>query len=250
MGRSPDLEKLKQDIMTAGKELCFDVALQKDSVFRKSKRLIVFNMEGTLIDTDLVGEIARVAGVNSALSKLAEKTEGNEFNSEKNLSQRVALLKGVSIDALEYVANKLNLTKGAKELVGILRGMGYKIALISNSFTFFTDKLKEELGLDYTFGNKLVLINGCLSGELEEPIIDGAEKASIMLEIAEKEKIPTDQIVAVGNGVDDIEMLNKAGMGIVFHAKGEYKNYYAGSIVQTNLKSILYMLGANEENLI
>ncbi|MFH0748496.1 MAG: phosphoserine phosphatase SerB [Candidatus Bathyarchaeota archaeon] len=248
--RSPEIEKLKQEIMVAGKELGFDVALQKESDFRKSKRLIIFDMDGILINTDIMREIAKIAGVSEELSKLTEKVAGGNVDSKQFLHKSVLLFKGISVDSLEYIANKLSLTKGTLELVTILRNMGYKIALVSSSFTFFTDKLKEKLCLDYAFGNKLKLTNGFLSGELEEPIIDGPEKARLMLEIATKEKIPTDQIVAVGNGVDDIDMLNKAGLGIVFHAKGENKKYFIGSIVQTNLKSILYMLGASEENLV
>ncbi len=244
---SPDLEKLKQEIMGAGKELGFDVALQKESVFRKSKRLIVFNMDGTLISTDIIDEIAKIAGTRKALLDLTKSAIEKGLDSDQVLSKRVSLLKSVSVNALEYVASRLSLTKGTGELIASLKKMGYKIAVVSSSFTFFTDRLKEKLDLDYAYGNRLIIRNGHLSGELEEPIIDRAAKAYIMLEIAEKEKIPLDQIVAVGNGIDDIEMLSKAGLGIVFHAKGEYGSYIGGSIVQTNLKSILYMLGANEE---
>lgn len=245
---SPDIEKLKQEIMSAGKELGFDVALQKESVFRKNKRLIIFNMDNVLVNIDVVDEIAKVAGTYETLLKRSENAIERGLDSRQILSQRVKALKGVSSDALEYVANKLSLTKGAKELIKQLKNMGYRIAVVSSSFTFFTDRLKEELELDYAYGNKLTIADEKLTGELEERIIDGAEKAHIMLEIAEKEKIPLDQVVAVGNGIDDIEMLSKAGLGIVFQAKGEYKGYIGGSIVQTNLKSILYMLGVNEED--
>ncbi|MFH0896971.1 MAG: phosphoserine phosphatase SerB [Candidatus Bathyarchaeota archaeon] len=247
---SPDIEKLKQEIMANGKELGFDVALQKESAFRKSKRLIVFNMDGTLISTDIIDEIAKIAGTHKTLSEFTEKAIKKGLDSNQVLKQRVKLLKGVSVDALEYVANKLNFTNGTRELIDLLQKMGYKVAVVSTNFTFFTNRLKEELHLEYSYGNRLVITNRHLSGELEEPTIDGAEKARIMLEIAGHEKIPADQTVAVGNGIDDIEMLSKAGLGIVFHTKGEYGSYIGGSIVQTNLKSILYMLGANEENFI
>ncbi len=246
---SPDIERLKQKIMSAGKELGFDVALQRESVFRKSKRLIVFNMDSVLVDIDVIDEIAKVAGAREALSKATASTVEKGFSSEQILMQRVKALKGVSSDALEYVATKLSLTKGAKELVKQLKNMGYSTAMVSSSFTFFTEKLKDELGLDYTYGNKPIIVEDKLTGELEKPIINGVEKAQIMLEIAAKEKISLDQVVAVGNGVDDIEMLGKAGLGIVFRTKGEYKSYIGGSIVQTNLKSILYMLGVTEEDL-
>ncbi len=243
---SPDIEKLKQSVMGAGKELGFDVALQRESVFRKSKRLIIFNMDNVLVNIDVIDEIAKIAGTHEAA-----KPEGAKkgVDSAQLLRQRVKELKGVSSDSLEYVAGKLSLTKGAKDLVRQLKSMGYSTAMVSSNFTFFTEKLKDELGLDYAYGNKPVIVDEKLTGELEEPVIDGSGKASIMLSIAEKEKIQLDQIVAVGNGVDDIEMLSKAGLGIVFHAKGGYGDYVGSSIVQTSLKSILYMLGCSEEDL-
>lgn len=246
---SYDIDKLKQEIIGVGKELGFDVALQKESVFRKSKRMIIFNMDDVLIDVDIIDEIAKVAGIQEEVSKLTENAVARGLDPKKILAQRVALLKGVSTNALVYIADKLLLTRGTRELVGLLKSMGYKIAVVSSSFTFFTDRLKHELGFDYAYGNTPVVTNGHLSGKLDEPIIDGADKARIMLEIAANEKIPLDQIVAVGNGTNDVEMLSQAGLSIVFQAKGEYQSYISGSIVQTNIKSILYMLGISEEDL-
>jgi phosphoserine phosphatase len=171
-----------------------------------------------------------------------------ELNFKQSIQQRVAMLKGASIDALKYVAGTLRWTKGARELIPMLKQMGFKIALISGSFTYFTDILKQELELDYAYANKLVIKNNHLTGELEEPIIDGSEKAAILVKIAEKEGIPLDQVVAVGNGANDIELLSRAGLGIAFHPTGDYKKYVKGTILQKNLKSILYLLGLGEED--
>jgi phosphoserine phosphatase len=137
---------------------------------------------------------------------------------------------------------------GARELIDMLKQMGFKIALISGSLTYFTDILKEELGLDYAFSNRLVIKDKQLTGELEEPIIEGSEKTAILTQIAEKEGIPLDQVVAVGHGINDAELLSKAGLGIAFHPTGDYKKFVKGTIQQKNLKSILYMLGLSVEN--
>jgi len=243
-----DLEKLKQEVMNTAEALNFDVALQKENVFRKSKRLVVFNMDPTLIDMEIINEIAKVAGVQRELSTINKAAMKGELNFKQSIQQRVAMLKGASIDALKYVASTLRWTKGAQELIPMLKQMGFKIALISGSFTYFTDILKQELELDYAYANKLVIKNNHLTGELEEPIIDGSEKAAILVKIAEKEGIPLDQVVAVGNGANDIELLSRAGLGIAFHPTGDYKKYVKGTILQKNLKSILYLLGLGEED--
>ncbi|MHA2405114.1 MAG: phosphoserine phosphatase SerB [Candidatus Hermodarchaeia archaeon] len=245
---SKNLEKLKQDIMRAGKELRFDVALQSEEVFRKSKRLIIFNLEGVLTDLDLINEIAKVAGLQKNLNTLMEHTLNQGLSAKQTLKRRVALLKGISANALEYIATKIQLTKGTRQLITLLKRMGFKIGVISSAFTFFTERIQEELDLDYAYGNECIISDNHLSGNLTDPIIDGPEKTQQMIKIAEEEGILLDQVVVVGNGIDDIEMLSKAGLGIVFQTKGEYLRNIGGSIVQTNLKSILYMLGASEES--
>jgi phosphoserine phosphatase len=248
ISNTEDLEKLKQEIMGAAEVLNFDVALQKENVFRKSKRLIVFNTVTTLIDTDIIEEIAKVAGVQRELSTLTKAALKDEDKFKASIQERVAILKGVSLDALKYVASNLRWTMGARELIDMLKQMAFKIALISGSLTYFTDILKEELGLDYAFSNRLVIKDKQLTGELEEPIIEGSEKTAILTQIAEKEGIPLDQVVAVGHGINDAELLSKAGLGIAFHPTGDYKKFVKGTIQQKNLKSILYMLGLSVEN--
>jgi phosphoserine phosphatase len=241
-----DLEKMKQALMSAGEALNFDVALQRQNVFRKSKRLIVFDMDSTIVEMEIIDEVAKVAGVEKEIQSITEATMRGKIDFQKSLKQRVAMLKGLSVDALKFVASNVRLTEGARDLIKLLKQMGFKIALISGGFTFFTDLLKEDLKLDYTFSNQLVIKDQHLTGELEGPIIDGSEKTKILLRIAEEEKIPLDQVVAVGNGANDIEMLSKAGLGIAFHPTGDFKKYVKGTIVQRNLKSILYILGLTE----
>jgi phosphoserine phosphatase len=244
---TPDLTRLKQDLMSTGETLRFDIALQKENIFRTSKRLIVFDMDSTLVDMELIDEIAQVAGVQNKLSAITEAVNTGKLDFADALRQRVAMLKGVSIDALRYVANNLRLTKGARALIITLKRMGFKIALISGGFTFFTDHLHAELDLDYAYGNKLVIADKRLTGAVEDPIIDGPAKADIMQHIAETEAIPLDQVVAVGNGANDIEMLSRAGLGIAYHPSGDYTKYVEGTITRTTLTSILYLLGLTEE---
>ncbi|MDQ1280575.1 MAG: phosphoserine phosphatase [Thermoproteota archaeon] len=243
-----DIEKLKQELMNAGEALSFDVALQKENVFRKSKRLIVFDVDSTLIDMEIIDEIAKVAGIQKELSTITDATNKGKLDFRQSLQERVGMLKDLSFDALKYVASTIQLSEGARELITLLKQMGFKIAIISGGFTFFTDILKKELELDYAFANQLAIKNKHLTGELEGPIIDGSEKVRIMMEIAEREKISLDQVVAVGNGANDVEMLSKAGLGIAFHPTGDLKKYVKGTIFQRNLRSILYMLGLNEED--
>lgn len=163
--------------------------------------------------------------------------------------ERVKLLTGLRVKHLEEIAENMHLTPGAEELVRSLKSMGYKIALISGGFTYFTDRLKEKLGLDYAFGNKLIIKNGFLTGEVEEPIIDGEKKADIIHWISEIEGISKDEIVAVGDGANDRFMLGNAGLSIAFNAKKVLKQVADGVIDQKNLLSILFALGLPEKEL-
>ena len=244
---SNDLEKLKQELMSIGEALNFDIALQRESVYRKSKRLIFFDVDSTLIDTEIIDEIARVAGVEKELSAITNDTNKGTIEFQQSVVKRLAMLKGVSLDALKYVASTIQLTEGVEELIGMLKEAGYKIAIVSGGFTYFTEILKEKLGLDYAFANTLQIENQQITGELQGTIIDGPEKARIVARVAEQERIPLDQVVAVGNGANDIDMLSKVGLGIAFRPIGELKRYVKGEIMQMNLKSLLYILGLSEE---
>jgi phosphoserine phosphatase len=243
------LEKVRIELQSLCETLGVGVILQRENVYQKSKKLIVFDMDSTLVDEETIDEIAKIAGVGEQVKKITARAMNGEIDFVEAVRERVKLLKGLEVKHLEEIAKNMHLTPGAEELTRSLKSMGYKIALISGGFTYFTDRLKEKLGLDYAFGNKLIIKNGVLTGEVEEPIIDGEKKADIIHWISEIEGISRDEIVAVGDGANDQFMLGKVGLGIAFNAKQVLKQVADGVIAQKNLLSILYALGLPDKEL-
>ncbi|MEM2146592.1 MAG: phosphoserine phosphatase SerB, partial [Candidatus Jordarchaeaceae archaeon] len=243
------LEKVRIELQNLCENLGVGVILQKENVYHKSKKLIVFDMDSTLVDEETIDEIAKIAGVGEQVKQITARAMNGEIDFVEAVRERVKLLKGLEVKYLEEIAKNMHLTPGAEELIRSLKSMGYKIALISGGFTYFTDRLKEKLGLDYAFGNKLIIKNGALTGEVEEPIIDGKKKADIIQWISEIEGISKDEIVAVGDGANDQFMLSKVGLGIAFNAKQVLKQVADGVIAQKNLLSILYALGLPDREL-
>ncbi|MEX2723872.1 MAG: phosphoserine phosphatase SerB [Candidatus Freyarchaeota archaeon] len=243
------LEKVRVELQNLCETLGVSSIIQRENVYQKSKKLIVFDMDSTLVDEETIDEIAKIAGVGEQVREITQQAMNGEIDFVEALRKRVKLLAGLEVKYLEEIANNMHLTPGAEELIRSLKSMGYKIALISGGFTYFTDRLKEKLGLDYAFGNKLIIKNGVLTGEVEEPIIDGKKKAEIINWISEIEEISKDEIVAVGDGSNDQFMLRNAGLGIAFNAKKVLKQVADGVIAQKNLLSILYALGLPDKEL-
>ncbi|MEM3593346.1 MAG: phosphoserine phosphatase SerB [Candidatus Jordarchaeaceae archaeon] len=243
------LERVRIELQNLCETLGVGVILQRENVYQKSKKLIVFDMDSTLVDEETIDEIAKIAGVGEKVKEITARAMNGEIDFAEALRERVRLLKGLEVKHLEEIAKNMHLTPGAEELIRSLKSMGYKIALISGGFTYFTDRLKEKLGLDYAFGNKLIIKNGVLTGEVEEPIIDGKKKADIIQWLSEIEGISRDEIVAVGDGANDQFMLSKVGLGIAFNAKQVLKQVADGVIAQKNLLSILYALGLPDKEL-
>ncbi|AIY90906.1 phosphoserine phosphatase SerB [Geoglobus acetivorans] len=230
--------KLKQEIEKTG----LDVVIQPYSVAKEEKRLIVFDMDSTLIDMEIIDELAKVAGVEEEVKKLTEKAMSGEIDFETALRERVKLLAGLPVEVMEKIYENIRLTEGAKELIESLKKAGYKVALVSGGFTYFTDKLKNELGLDYAFGNELEIENGKLTGRIKGKIINAEEKARIIEEIARKEGIKKENIVAIGDGANDRIMIEKAGLGIAFNAKQALKEVADGLISKENLIGLASIL--------
>jgi phosphoserine phosphatase len=243
------LEDFKEALNRACKEVEQDVVFQKDTVFRRPKRLIVFDVDGTLIDAEMIDELAKVAGVGGKVSKITSRAMNGEIEFKQALKERVRLLKGLDARVLESIVENLGVTPGAEELITALKALGYKIALISGGFTQFVEKIKKRLSIDYVYANKLVIENGKLTGELVEPIIDAERKAELMRKIAEKENLLMEQVVAVGDGANDRFMLQNSGLGIALYPKDVLQKVAAGVITKENLAGILYCLGAPEEKL-
>jgi len=243
------IEEFKEALNRECKKVGQDVVFQKDTVFRRPKRLIVFDVDGTLIDAEMVDELAKAAGVGRKVSEITSRAMNGKIEFKKALKERVKLLKGLDVRVLNSIVGNLDVTPGAEELITALKVLGYKIALISGGFTQFVEKIKEKLGIDYVYANKLVIEDGKLTGELVEPIIDAERKAELMREIAEKENLLMDQVVAVGDGANDRFMLQNSGLGIALYPKEVLKKVASGVITKDNLAGILYCLGAPEEKL-
>ena len=243
------VEAFKEALGHACKEVGQDVVFQKDTVFRRPKRLIVFDVDGTLIDAEMIDELAKAAGVGGKVSEITSRAMNGEIDFKQALKERVRLLKGLPVEVLDSIVENLDVTSGAEELILALKALGYKIALISGGFTQFVEKIKEKLGIDYVYANKLVIEDGKLTGEVVEPIIDAERKAELMREVAEKENLLMEQVVAVGDGANDRFMLQNSGLGIALYPKEVLQKVASGVITKNNLAGILYCLGAPEEKL-
>lgn len=243
------LEDFKEALSKQCKLVGQDVVFQKDTVFRKPKRLIVFDVDGTLIDAEIIDELAKAAGVGGKVSEITSRAMNGELEFTQALKQRVRLLKGLPVEVLDSIVENMDVTAGAEELITALKALGYKIALISGGFIQFVEKIKEKLGIDYVYANKLVIEDGKLTGEVVEPIIDAERKAELMQEIAKKENLLMEQVVAVGDGANDRFMLQNSGLGIALYPKAVLQKVASGVITKENLAGILYCLGAPEEKL-
>ncbi|MHC1687591.1 MAG: phosphoserine phosphatase SerB [Methanothrix sp.] len=235
--------KLKKDCECRG----LDVFVQDQGRSRKEKRLIVFDMDMTIVDFEIINKLAGFVGVDEQVKAITELAMNGEMDFKESLRQRVRLMKGTSVSTLEEIARDLQLTPGSEELIHHLKHVGYKIALISGGFTYFTDVLKERLGFDYTFANELEIENGVLTGEIKGDIIDAEAKGRIIYRLAELEKISPDNIVAVGDGANDCLMIKNAGLGVAFNAKEILKKVSDGTLSRENLLGLLNVLGLAEK---
>ena len=206
------------------------------------------DMDSTLVQMEGIDELAKEAGVGPKVSQITERAMNGELNFQEALRERVRLLKGLPEETLQKVYARIPFTKGARELIRILKKMGYKTAVLSGGFNYFTDRLKKELELDYAYSNQLEIINGKLTGEVLGEIVDGLKKSDLMEEIAAKEGISLDQVIAIGDGANDLMMIGKAGLGIAFNAKPKVREAAQYSITQKNLDSILYLLGISDKD--
>jgi phosphoserine phosphatase len=241
------LQELKSKLRSVGEKIGMDIVLQPESATRFRKRLIVFDMDSTIVDAEVIDELAKVAGVGKQVAEITSRGMNGEIDFKESLKLRVKLLKGLSLESLEEVRKNTKLMPGSVELLRTLKDMGFKLALISGGFTYFTDELKERLGFDYAFANELVVKNGKVTGEVRGRIIDSEGKADVLRELMRKENIPKEEVVAVGDGANDMIMLKAAGLGIAFNAKEVLKKSADGSITKNNLKGLIYCLGVEDK---
>lgn len=241
-----DMSLLKEVVQEACADVGVDVIVQPDSPYRTRRRLVVFDMDATLIEGEVIDELAEAADVGEDVREITEQAMQGEIDYKDALRERVRLLEGLALEDLERIADSIELTPGAQELVGVLKDMGFRVALITGGFAFFADRVKERLGLDYAYANRLEVEDGVLTGKVIEPIIDAEEKGRILDELAEKEGLSREEIVAIGDGSNDTIMLKNAGLGIGLDPKEVLDKVADGKLTKSNLKGLLYCLGAHE----
>jgi len=250
-----DIKKIKWEILREklqkeAEAIDMNLIFQPKDVFHRAKKLVVFDMDSTIVDAEVIDEIGKAAGVEEEVKTVTKRAMSGEIEFEDALRERVKLLKNLPVEVLDEIAENLELTPGAQELLITLKELGYKIALISGGFTFFTDKLKEKLNFDYAYANELEIEDGKLTGEVRGRLIDAKVKRNIIKEIAKKEGITMDEVIAVGDGANDRFMLRDVGLGVGFNPKGVLKEFADGVLTDKNLKGILYCLGDYREKVL
>ena len=245
-GPVPDLPALRREFMELANEIDVDIAYQENNVYRRNRRLVAFDMDSTLIQAEVIDELAKRAGVGKQVAEITERAMRGEMDYKNSLSQRVALLKGLPESVLGEVAATLELTDGMERLMSTLKKLGYKTAILSGGFTYFGRALQRRFGFDYVYANDLAIENGLVTGAINGEIVDGERKASLLASIAQHEGFSLEQTIAVGDGANDLPMLSIAGLGIAFRAKPIVKESAKQSLNTHGLDGILYLMGLSE----
>jgi phosphoserine phosphatase len=248
-GNSSAEGPMRAAFLAAAHELKIDIAFQRESIFRRNRRLFVFDMDSTLIEGEVIDELAKLAGVGDEVVKVTESAMRGEIEFQESFRRRVALLRGLKEAKVRELLSTIPLVEGAEQLIGTLRMLGYKTAILSGGFNFFARHLQARLGIDYVFANDLDIADGMVTGEVRTPIVDGGRKAELLREIAQKENISLDQVVAVGDGANDLPMLGIAGMGIAFRAKPLVRQTASHAVSFLGLDSLLYLIGVRDRDL-
>ena len=230
-------------------EIGLDVSFQKDDIYRRSRRLICFDMDSTLIETEVIDELAERAGVGDAVREITARAMRGEIDFRESFTERVALLKGLDVSVMEEIARNLPITEGLERMMTILKRVGYKTAILSGGFTYVGNYLRQKYGFDYVYANELEIEQGKLTGRYVGEVVDGRRKAELLRLLCQFEEINIAQSVAVGDGANDLPMLNLAGLGIAFHAKPKVKATARQSISTIGLDGILYFLGLKDSRI-
>lgn len=242
--------ELREKFLAVSKDLNVDIAVQEDNVYRRNRRLVAFDMDSTLIEAEVIDELAAAAGVGDQVAEITERAMRGELDFTESFHERVALLKGLSGDVLQEIAERLPVTEGAERLIRNLNSLGYTTVILSGGFNYFGNYLKEKLGIDYVFANELDMEDGIVTGKVTGTVVDGNRKAQLLREIAEKEGIRLEQTIAVGDGANDLPMLSIAGLGIAFRAKPLVEESAKQSISTLGLDGVLYLLGYRDRDIV
>jgi phosphoserine phosphatase len=243
-----DESDVRTALLTLASELGVDIAFQRDDIYRRNRRLVVFDMDSTLIEAEVIDELAKEAGVGEQVSEITESAMRGEIDFNESFKRRVALLKGLDESVLESVAARLKMTEGAERLVSQLKRTGYKTAILSGGFTYFAKYLQSRLGFDYIYANELDIQEGKVTGEVVGTVVNGERKAELLRDIAQREGLCLEQTIAVGDGANDLPMLSIAGLGIAFRAKPLVRENAKQSISTLGLDGILYLIGFRDRD--
>lgn len=242
-GTPKDKPLLQSEFMRLSREQGYDISFQEDNLYRRNRRLVCFDMDSTLIQTEVIDELAMRAGVGDQVKAITESAMRGEIDFCESFKRRVSLLKGLDESVMKEIAENLPITEGAERTLKILKQYGYKIAILSGGFNYFGNYLKQKFNLDFVYANELEIVDGKLTGNYVGEIVDGKRKAELLKLIAQIENLNLQQVIAVGDGANDLPMLNCAGLGIAFHAKPKVKENAKQSISSIGMDGVLYMLG-------
>ena len=249
-GEPNNRKEMQSKLMQVSKDMEIDFSFQRDDMFRRMRRLICFDMDSTLIQTECIDELADRAGVGAEVRAITESAMRGEIDFKESFTRRVALLKGLDVSVMKDIAEHLPITEGVDRLMTILKRYGYKIAILSGGFTYFGEYLQRRYGIDYVYANELEIDdNGKLTGRYVGDIVDGHRKAELLKLIAQVEKVNLAQTIAVGDGANDLPMISEAGLGIAFHAKPRVVANAKQSINTIGLDGVLYFLGFKDSYL-
>ena len=248
-GTPRDREEMQRELMKLSSELEVDFSFQRDNMYRRMRRLICFDMDSTLIQTECIDELAEKAGVGEQVRVITESAMRGEIDFKESFTQRVALLKGLDVSVMKELAENMPITEGVERLMFVLKRYGYKIAILSGGFTYFGEYLQKKFGIDYVYANELEVKDGKLTGRYLGDVVDGKRKAELLRLIAQVEKVDIAQTIAVGDGANDLPMLSLAGLGIAFHAKPKVKENARQAINTIGLDGVLYFLGFKDSYL-
>ena len=248
-GTPKDLETMQKRFMEISSSEEIDISLQEDNIYRRSRRLICFDMDSTLIETEVIDELADRAGVGEQVRAITESAMRGEIDFCESFRQRVALLKGLDESVMKDIAENLPITEGVDRMMTVLKRAGFKTAILSGGFTYFGNYLKQKYGFDYVYANELDIKDGKLTGNYLNEIVDGRRKAELLKLIAQVENVNIAQTIAVGDGANDLPMLSTAGLGIAFHAKPKVKQTADQSISTIGLDGVLYFIGFKDSNI-
>lgn len=242
-GNPTDVDKMRGDFMHLSSTEDFDISLQQDTMYRRCRRLVCFDMDSTLIETEVIDELAEAAGVGDRVRAITERAMRGEIDFDESFRERVSLLKGLDESVMRRIAESLPITEGVDRMMSVLKRAGFKTAILSGGFTYFGNYLKQRFGFDYVYANELEIVDGHLTGRYVGDIVNGRRKAELLRLLAQVENIDIAQTIAVGDGANDLPMLSTAGLGIAFHAKPKVKATAGQSISTIGLDGVLYFIG-------